>query len=251
VQETPLIYDEQKTVDNSLSERSSYAVADGSGVPDVPAPGISTKTLDKFRQLQKRREEMSRRSTMRRVEELKADVATKIKQQFANDDEIEALQQHNVDLSQLDSASAKRKRRRPTNANDNQCASAGKADSDATSIVSECTVDSRLQSEWLDVKQHLNVNSHLTDETGGSEAPKSHLERAVNLAIAVDEFELAEKLSDRLSNRDFGTKIATAFDAKRFIDQRKCEEEARKAAKKKKLAWGFEHKQRWETKGNM
>jgi hypothetical protein len=242
-------YAEGKMDADRLDSSSTTAVAGGSDSRNAPVPGISTHTWDKFRQLQKRREEQSRRSTLRRVEEIKADVAAKIKEQFSNDDEIEALLRHNVDISKLDCQSTKRERRRPANVS--QCADANKLDANVSTSSELCVKNAMLQSEWLEVKRHLNVNSHLTDETGGSEAPKSHLERAVNLAVAAAEFELAEKLSDRLANRDFGSNIAAAFDAKRFIDKRKREEEARKAGKKKKLAWGFEHKHRWETKGNM
>jgi len=212
----------------------------------VPLPGISTKTWDKFQQLKKRREEQSRRSVARRVDEIKADVAAKILEQFSNDDEIEALQQNNVDISRFGKNADRRKKCQI------EISAIGEQSTSLNNTVatdsSEC---SDKQSEWLDIRQHLNVNSHLSEETGGSGAPKSRLERTINLAIAADEFQLAEELSDRLANRDFGAKIAAAFDAKKFIEKRKIEDDAKKAAKKKKLAWGFEHKQRWETKGNM
>ncbi|CAN9500085.1 unnamed protein product [Ophioblennius macclurei] len=47
-------------------------------------------------------------------------------------------------------------------------------------------------------------------------------------------------------------KIAQAADCRDFV-QRKQEEEALRAAQKRKkqIAWGFEAKKRWETKSNM
>ena len=69
--------------------------------------------------------------------------------------------------------------------------------------------------------------------------------------MALKEYDVAEQLSDRLATRDFGVKIAEAIDAKRFIVKREHDAAVKKAAKKKKLAWTFQPKHRWETKGNM
>lgn len=213
----------------------------------VPGTGVSSKTFEKFLQLKKRREEQSHRSTTRRVETIKADLAGKIKQLFSNDDEIDALMQCNVDLVELGSKAETTRKRKPKASDFTECD--GNTENCTSGGSNHVTPD--VTSEWLNVKQHLNVNSHLSDETGGSEAPKSRLEQTINIAIAENEFELAEELSDRLANRDFATKVASAFDARKFIEKRKLEDAAKAAAKKKKLAWGFEHKRRWETKGNM
>lgn len=200
--------------------------------------GISKSTVDRFRQLQKRREDQCRGARHRRINKLISETASRVSEQFQNDDEIEALRHDNVDLTTLTQL-------------DRQQRTAFNKDKDVKVEPAAEQNNSREEGEWSEVRQYLNVNQHLSEETGGSEAPKSGLEKAVIRAIEAGELELAEELSDRLADRQLGTKIAAAFDAKRFLEKRKREEDARKAAKKKRLAWGFELKNRWETKGNM
>lgn len=61
----------------------------------------------------------------------------------------------------------------------------------------------------------------------------------------------AEELSDRLAIRELGVKIAKAAACRNFVKAKQEAEAAQEAQKKKKLAWGFEAKKRWETKSNM
>lgn len=103
---------------------------------------------------------------------------------------------------------------------------------------------------WSELKHFLTANNHL-DNKVCDEKTKSGLEKKIDEAIAKRDFGAAVALSDQLADRDFGTKIAVAFDAKEFAKKRKREEEEKVAHNKKKLSWVFEHKQRWETKGNM
>ncbi|XP_029655951.1 protein FAM204A [Octopus sinensis] len=105
--------------------------------------------------------------------------------------------------------------------------------------------------EWKDLKQYLDVNSHLQYNPVSTSAPKSGLEKQINEAIAKGDFETAETLSDRLAKREFAVKITGSFEAREYLKRKKDEEMTVKAKKKKKLHWGFEHKQRWEMKGNM
>lgn len=102
-----------------------------------------------------------------------------------------------------------------------------------------------------ELNQYLNINSHLQPFPATSLAPKSGLEKKINEAISLGDIETAVSLSDRLATREFGTKIAASFDAREYLKRKKEEEMSVKAKKKKKLPWGFEHKQRWEMKGNM
>ncbi|KAF2975046.1 hypothetical protein EK904_004101, partial [Melospiza melodia maxima] len=48
-----------------------------------------------------------------------------------------------------------------------------------------------------------------------------------------------------------GVKIAKAAACRNFVKAKQEAEAAQEAQKKKKLAWGFEAKKRWETKSNM
>eukprot|EP00057_Strongylocentrotus_purpuratus_P034597 XP_795869.3 PREDICTED: protein FAM204A [Strongylocentrotus purpuratus] len=115
----------------------------------------------------------------------------------------------------------------------------------------------RKNSEHLDtLNEYLDVNSHISQGVDhGHLAPdKSGLEKRLDEAIAEGDFEKAEKLSEDLSVRDLGCRIAKAANARDYMKwkaEREEEKAAKKRKKKKKLAWGFEIKNRWEMKANM
>ena len=69
--------------------------------------------------------------------------------------------------------------------------------------------------------------------------------------MAEGDIDKAEELSDRLATRELGVKIAKAVACRNFVKAKQEAEAAQEARKKKKLAWGFEAKKRWETKSNM
>jgi len=71
-------------------------------------------------------------------------------------------------------------------------------------------------------------------------------------AIKKGHFKEAESLSEQLTTQDFAAKVASAIQSRDFAEKREIEEHDKtKKRKKKKLHWGFEQKQRWESKGNM
>ncbi|XP_071947507.1 uncharacterized protein [Antedon mediterranea] len=106
--------------------------------------------------------------------------------------------------------------------------------------------------EWKDVKQYLGVYDRFKGVDYGKVSEMSGLEKEINSAIKTKDFQTAENLSDRLSNRDFGTKIHEAIKAKEYVEIKEKEKmEKSKKKKKQKLAWRFEVKERWEMKGNM
>jgi len=228
-----------------MSQQLSYDSAPSVCAHDSPAErGISKKTWDRFSALKERRERQSSRSTAKRIRDIKATLASKMETEFSNPDELAALESDNIDL---DSFCYKEKRlKKSTDSCDNglQQPSSGKC----SETLKGHNVN---KSSWEEIKPYLGINSHLNDDTGGSAAPKSGLELSINQAVALHEYDVAEQLSNRLATRDFGVKIAEAIDAKRFTAKREHEAAVKKAAKKKKLMWGFEPKCRWETKGNM
>ncbi|XP_064649596.1 protein FAM204A-like [Lineus longissimus] len=117
--------------------------------------------------------------------------------------------------------------------------------------VDDAGPSTKVQIGWEDVKPFLGINNHLKEVEKGRHAPKTKLEEKIDEAINLGDLETAEKLSDHLSNREFGTKIAEAFDAKRYAEKKQREDTVAKERAQKKLKWGFDHKERWETKGNM
>ncbi|XP_010563002.1 PREDICTED: protein FAM204A isoform X2 [Haliaeetus leucocephalus] len=79
----------------------------------------------------------------------------------------------------------------------------------------------------------------------------SGLELSIEKSVAEGDIDKAEELSDRLAIRELGVKIAKAAACRNFVKAKQEAEAAQEARKKKKLAWGFEAKKRWETKSNM
>jgi len=203
--------------------------------------GISKKTWDRFSALKERRERQSHRSSAKRIRDIKSSLVSRIETEFSSPDELAALHSNNVDLGSL----------RPKEKRPKRFAESRPQESCSSKCQEQLLEQETPECTWLEVKPYLGINSHLNDETGGSAAPKSGLELQISRAAALQEYDVAEQLSDKLATRDFGVKIAEAIDAKRFTAKREHDAAVTKAAKKKKLAWGFEPKHRWETKGNM
>ena len=75
-------------------------------------------------------------------------------------------------------------------------------------------------------------------------------EESINKAIECGDLSLAEELSNDLVETQLKSKIQSSVKARDYA-QTKVEEEANRPKKRAKLAWGFEEKQRWESKSNM
>jgi hypothetical protein len=83
------------------------------------------------------------------------------------------------------------------------------------------------------------------------------------------EFEEAVEMSEKIAQREFSSKVATAFECRDYIKRKKVtyymsffdksvsnvyiqiDDERKRRRKPPKLDWRFEPKQPWETKGNM
>ena len=79
---------------------------------------------------------------------------------------------------------------------------------------------------------------------------KSKIEKDLDEAIERRDFELAQQISDEISDRELSEKISNNFKACTYLEKKKAEKDA-KESQKKKLRWMFDHKERWELKGNM
>ena len=77
------------------------------------------------------------------------------------------------------------------------------------------------------------------------------LERRIDEALKSDDIEMAEKISDEISSKQFKDLIQKANEAERFKLEQKVKELAQRKKKPKMLNWRFEAKKRWETKSNM
>uniref|UniRef100_A0A8C6UWF1 Family with sequence similarity 204 member A n=1 Tax=Neogobius melanostomus TaxID=47308 RepID=A0A8C6UWF1_9GOBI len=89
------------------------------------------------------------------------------------------------------------------------------------------------EEHWDDLKQYFGANDRF-------QPPRSGLEKSIERAIAEGDVAKAEEMSDSLATRELAVKIAQAADCRDFA-KRKQEEEALKAAQKRKkeIAWGY------------
>ncbi|XP_035752778.1 protein FAM204A isoform X2 [Egretta garzetta] len=117
----------------------------------------------------------------------------------------------------------------------------------------EVTKSQQLVSEekWKELTQYFGINDRFESPVDSRAPQKSGLELSIEKSVAEGDIDKAEELSDRLAIREFGVKIAKAAACRNFVKAKQEAEAAQEARKKKKLAWGFEAKKRWETKSNM
>ncbi|KAG8435835.1 hypothetical protein GDO86_013689 [Hymenochirus boettgeri] len=107
----------------------------------------------------------------------------------------------------------------------------------------------------LDTLQpYFGINDRLEPPVCQKVVKKSRLEQSVDEAVHRGDIEVAEELSDRLATRELAVKITKASSYRKHLKAKEEEEENPleiRKKKKKNLPWGFEAKQRWETKSNM
>lgn len=107
------------------------------------------------------------------------------------------------------------------------------------------------ESQLKELTQYFGINDRFKPLASKEAPPKSGLEISIDSAVAEGDIAQAEELSDRLATRELGVKIASAVACRNFVKAKQEAEASQESQKKKKLAWGFEAKKRWETKSNM
>ncbi|KFO86171.1 Protein FAM204A [Buceros rhinoceros silvestris] len=107
------------------------------------------------------------------------------------------------------------------------------------------------EDKWKELTQYFGINDRFESPASSRAPQKSGLELSIEKSVAEGDIDKAEELSDRLAIRELGVKIAKAAACRNFVKAKQEAEAAQEARKKKKLAWGFEAKKRWETKSNM
>ncbi|XP_038614343.1 protein FAM204A [Tachyglossus aculeatus] len=107
------------------------------------------------------------------------------------------------------------------------------------------------EDQWKELTQYFGINDRFEPLIHNKHLQKSGLEVSIDKSVAEGDIEKAEELSNRLATRELGVKIAKAVSCRNFVKAKKDAEASQEARKKKKLAWGFEAKKRWETKSNM
>ncbi|XP_027621541.1 protein FAM204A isoform X1 [Tupaia chinensis] len=107
------------------------------------------------------------------------------------------------------------------------------------------------ETHWKELTQYFGVNDRFEPPVKKKKVEKSGLEKRIDQAVDEWNIEKAAELSNQLATRELGVKIAKAVACHNFVKAKKEAENSQAARKKKKLAWGFEAKKRWETKSNM
>ncbi|XP_008825546.1 protein FAM204A isoform X1 [Nannospalax galili] len=107
------------------------------------------------------------------------------------------------------------------------------------------------EAQWKELTQYFGANDRFEPPVKQKKVEKSGLEKRIDQAVDEWDVEKAEELSSQLATRELGVKIAKAIACHKFVKAKKEAENSQAARKKKKLAWGFEAKKRWETKSNM
>ncbi|XP_006879966.1 PREDICTED: protein FAM204A [Elephantulus edwardii] len=107
------------------------------------------------------------------------------------------------------------------------------------------------EAQWKELTQYFGVNDRFDPPVKKKKIDKSGLEKRIDQAVDEWNIEKAEELSNQLATRELGVKIAKAIACHNFVKAKKDAENSQVVRKKKKLAWGFEAKKRWETKSNM
>ncbi|XP_024611845.1 protein FAM204A [Neophocaena asiaeorientalis asiaeorientalis] len=107
------------------------------------------------------------------------------------------------------------------------------------------------ETQLKELTQYFGVNDRFDPPVKRKKIEKSGLEKSIDQAVEEWNIEKAEELSNQLATRELGVKIAKAIACHNFVKAKKDAENSQVARKKKKLAWGFEAKKRWETKSNM
>ncbi|XP_033756885.1 protein FAM204A-like [Pecten maximus] len=201
---------------------------------------VPSKLWERFKVLEKKTDDMTRRSTEKRIKYMQKSLIKKVQEEITLPEDRDILRQHDVKFGppvRDDTERGNRKRKTP-------------ASSDTTTQEGQSS-SSGTHNSWEKIKPYLTADDHLRRPDKDCHKPESGLEVQITSAIKQGEISRAEELSDQLSTREFGTKVAKAFDAHRFVEKRKEQEEFKQSKKKKSLHWGFQEKQRWETKGNM
>ncbi|XP_072292849.1 protein FAM204A [Eucyclogobius newberryi] len=105
---------------------------------------------------------------------------------------------------------------------------------------------------WDELKQYFGSNDRFQPPSCFKPPPKSGLEKSIERAIAEGDVAKAEEMSDSLATRELAVQIAQAADCRDYAKRKQEEDDLRASQKRKReIAWGFEAKQRWETKSNM
>ncbi|XP_052249205.1 protein FAM204A-like isoform X2 [Dreissena polymorpha] len=202
--------------------------------------------IQRFKALEKRTNDVTKRSTEKRIKHLQKNILQTVQEKLSSEEEKDILRQHNVSVDDSDKLKCEPNSlsSKTTEPDKKLCDNVkGNADSD---ILAHRKTD-----KFAELNAYLGVNDHLLRGVAIDGGVHCGLERQVEEAIKVGHIGTAEQLSDRLAMRNYAVRIAEAAEARDYMKRKKEEGDLAKAKKKQKLHWGFDHKQRWETKSNM
>ncbi|XP_032234081.2 protein FAM204A isoform X2 [Nematostella vectensis] len=195
---------------------------------ELPPPGVSeaawkVKILrKKFQELKERREKTCKVSSERRVKALKKKTLDPVFKELQSEEDCYILREHGVIL--------------PSNFKRRQNNKRAGTASDRGSAIERCTIS---------VQDSTEKRLHKQKDK------KADLEEAIQRALKEGQFDKAEEYSDALQDQDYAEKVHALLAAKDYSKRKSDQAEKAKKRKRIKLHWGFEQKERWESKGNM
>jgi len=107
------------------------------------------------------------------------------------------------------------------------------------------------EKEFNQLLPYYKANDRFKSVSHGQWGDKTPLEAALEQAIKDGNIPLAEKISNRISLEEHLKNLEEAQQGKALKEQLGEQEKLKKKKKDVHLHWGFESKQRWESKGNM
>ncbi|XP_014664074.1 PREDICTED: protein FAM204A-like [Priapulus caudatus] len=226
------------------------------------ASGVSQEMKEKFESLRKRRELISKRSTEKRICELKRKVSEIVRKELSDPEDRLIVEGCDVSLQDRDVSNKKTCIEQQQQQHKQQQGRNGVPSDQLSHLLqsphnksSHQTLPSTELASWVsepktsseqvtlrgdnkrlciqDVAKYVGLNDRLKDVDHGRYGPKTKLEQRIDEAISREDFHLAERLSDHLA------------------DRQKEDESKPSKYRKKKLKWTFSKKERWETKSAM
>lgn len=215
---------------------------DESSDEEIPAPTdshsqnksqCSAVDVDKFASLKRRREEIARSSSGKRIKSIQREALKTISDEIEDGADRETIEESGVRLLYMP----------------HQQLRAGNIKA-GTSPGPPIDNGRKLR----ELASHMGKTEHLLGlsmvDLGGGGDGSSELEKKLDKSLQEGDMATAAKISDEIADTQLAIRIANAA-KHRDAEKASAKELQRKERKRKRLRWGFDSKQRWERKGNM
>nr|XP_039271579.1 protein FAM204A-like isoform X2 [Styela clava] len=118
-------------------------------------------------------------------------------------------------------------------------------------LIDQVYVERETSSSGVKLIESSSSTSTFSHSEGDLKNQQLVLKKKLNQCLRQGNVTEADKLSDQLSQTELQLREIKAVVARDYLKRKCAKEEDKARRKKKKLAWGFETKKKWETKSNM